>query len=115
MRGGGCRGGLPAFAGSRLRERAHAGGRRGLCRGGSHARRLIFLCLCGTVHLSGGNFLNVKGAGVTNPVLVEVLRGTLVESRHRGAVCVVDGDGRTMLEIGDVEAPVFPRSAVKAI
>src|SRR5690606_26039635 len=42
-------------------------------------------------------------------------RGTLVESRHRGAVCVVDGDGRTMLEIGDVEAPVFPRSAVKAI
>lgn len=52
---------------------------------------------------------------MTNPVLVEVLRGTLVESRHRGAVCVVDGDGRTMLEIGDVEAPVFPRSAVKAI
>ena len=29
-----------------------------------------------------------------NPVLVEVLRGRLVESRHRGAVAVADADGR---------------------
>ena len=28
-----------------------------------------------------------------NPVLVEVMRGGLVESRHRGAVAVVDADG----------------------
>lgn len=52
---------------------------------------------------------------MTNPVLVEVLRGGTVESRHRGAVSVVDGDGATVLSIGDVERPVFPRSAVKAI
>ena len=52
---------------------------------------------------------------MVNPVLVEVMRGGLVESRHRGAVCVRDGDGATMLEIGDVARPVFPRSAVKAI
>ncbi len=52
---------------------------------------------------------------MTNPVLVEVTRGGRVESRHRGSVCVVDADGATVLEIGDVHQPVFPRSAVKSI
>ncbi|WP_378943750.1 asparaginase [Mesorhizobium sp. ANAO-SY3R2] len=52
---------------------------------------------------------------MTNPVLVEVLRGTLVESAHRGSVVVVDADGKTVLALGDVAKPVFPRSAVKAI
>lgn len=52
---------------------------------------------------------------MANPVLVEVLRRDVVESRHRGAIAVCDGDGRLVLSIGDVERPVFPRSAVKAI
>lgn len=52
---------------------------------------------------------------MTNPVLVEVLRGSLVESVHSGAVVVVDGDGRQVFAMGDTEQPVFPRSAVKAI
>ena len=52
---------------------------------------------------------------MTNPVLVEVLRGGLVESRHRGSVAVFDAAGKSVLSIGDVERPVFPRSAVKAI
>ena len=52
---------------------------------------------------------------MANPVLVEVLRGSLVESAHRGAVCVVDADGVTVLTLGDVAQPVFPRSAVKAL
>src|ERR1700730_7142324 len=52
---------------------------------------------------------------MANPVLVEVLRGSLVESPHRGAVCVVEADGATVLALGDVTAPVFPRSAVKAL
>lgn len=50
-----------------------------------------------------------------NPVLVEVTRGNAVESEHRGAVSVIDGDGKVVLEIGDVSRPVFPRSAVKSI
>lgn len=50
-----------------------------------------------------------------NPVLVEVLRGALVESRHRGAVAIADADGAAVLTIGDVTVPVFPRSAVKAL
>jgi L-asparaginase II len=50
-----------------------------------------------------------------NPVLVEVTRGPLVESVHRGAVAVSDAKGRPRLRIGDVETPVFPRSALKPI
>jgi L-asparaginase II len=52
---------------------------------------------------------------MTDPVLVEVLRGPLVESRHRGAVAVVDTDGATVFALGDVDVPVFPRSAIKAL
>lgn len=52
---------------------------------------------------------------MNNPILVEVLRGNLVESRHRGAVAVADVDGGTVLAIGDVATPIFPRSAVKAL
>jgi len=43
------------------------------------------------------------------------MRGSLVESRHRGAVAVVDAERATVLAVGDVTAPVFPRSAVKAL
>jgi L-asparaginase II len=50
-----------------------------------------------------------------NPVLVEVTRGAMVESRHCGALCVIDADGATVRALGDVAAPIFPRSAVKAI
>lgn len=52
---------------------------------------------------------------MANPILVEVTRGKVVESRHRGSVCVTDADGRVVLGIGDMERPVFPRSAVKSI
>ena len=52
---------------------------------------------------------------MANPVLVEVTRGDVIESRHRGAVAVCDGDGAIVLALGDIERPVFPRSAVKAI
>ncbi|MBL0936218.1 MAG: asparaginase [Rhizobiaceae bacterium] len=52
---------------------------------------------------------------MANPVLVEVKRGNVIESRHRGALSAFDGDGKEMLSIGDVARPVFPRSAVKSI
>ncbi|MBL8361627.1 MAG: asparaginase [Rubrivivax sp.] len=50
-----------------------------------------------------------------NPVLVEALRGTHVESFHRGAFAVVDGDGALVHAVGDIERPVFPRSAIKVL
>ena len=43
-----------------------------------------------------------------NPILVEVIRGRSVESRHRGAVAVVDADGKTTLALGDGERQVYP-------
>jgi L-asparaginase II len=53
--------------------------------------------------------------GSSDPVLVEVIRGNLVESRHRGAIAVADSNGRLALALGDVARPVYPRSAVKAL
>ena len=50
---------------------------------------------------------------MTNPVLVEVVRGAAIESRHRGAVAIYDTEGAEYLAIGDVANPIFPRSAVK--
>ncbi len=50
-----------------------------------------------------------------NPVLVEVTRGDLIESAHRGSVAVFDADGGKILSLGDIDHPVFPRSAVKSI
>ena len=51
----------------------------------------------------------------SNPVLVEVMRGELVESRHAGAVAIAYATGKLALALGDVERPIFPRSAVKAL
>jgi L-asparaginase II len=52
---------------------------------------------------------------MSNPVVVEALRGGRVESAHHGAGAVVDADGKVVMAFGDVERPVFPRSAVKAL
>jgi L-asparaginase II len=48
-------------------------------------------------------------------ILVEVTRGARVESRHAGAALVMDAHGQVVFAIGDVDAPVYPRSAVKAL
>ncbi|GAB2753002.1 asparaginase [Streptomyces bullii] len=47
------------------------------------------------------------------PVLAEVVRSGFVEGRHRGALVVLDADGAVELALGDVTAPVFPRSSNK--
>jgi L-asparaginase II len=65
------------------------------------------------VRLEYGSVADVSR--MSNPVLVEVLRGTLVESRHRGAVAVADAGGAAVIAVGDVATPIYPRSAVKAL
>ena len=50
-----------------------------------------------------------------NPVLVEVLRGTAVESQHAGALAIVDASGTVHTALGDIDRPIFPRSAVKLL
>lgn len=48
-----------------------------------------------------------------NPVLIEVTRGEMVESRHRLAVAVVDAAGKLVESWGDIERPIYGRSAIK--
>jgi len=50
-----------------------------------------------------------------NPTLIEVLRGSAVESRHAGALAIVDASGALHTALGDIDRPVFPRSAVKLL
>ncbi|MBP6676212.1 MAG: asparaginase [Vitreoscilla sp.] len=52
---------------------------------------------------------------MSNPVLVLAERGGAVESFHRGALAIVDAAGAVHTELGDIDRPVFPRSAVKAL
>jgi L-asparaginase II len=52
---------------------------------------------------------------MANPVIAEVTRGTRIESVHRGAWAVVDDGGRVVASAGDVETPVFARSALKLL
>lgn len=49
------------------------------------------------------------------PVVAEVVRSGFVESRHRGSVVALGADGRTVLRLGPVHRPVFPRSSNKPI
>jgi L-asparaginase II len=49
-----------------------------------------------------------------NPVIAEVTRGTMVESRHRGSFVVVDAAGKRVASAGECESAFFPRSAIKA-
>ncbi len=56
-----------------------------------------------------------SGAAAPNPVLVEVTRGTMVESRHRASLAVTDATGKVILRAGDFEAPIYGRSAIKPL
>jgi L-asparaginase II len=53
--------------------------------------------------------------GEASPILVEVVRGELVESIHRGRVAITDASGKLVRSLGDVDRPVYPRSALKPI
>lgn len=53
-----------------------------------------------------------------NPIIVEVTRGDLVESVHRGSAVVCDADGKILYQLGHAESfdgdkKLYPRSALK--
>ncbi|MEO1198726.1 MAG: asparaginase [Pseudomonadota bacterium] len=52
---------------------------------------------------------------MANPTVVATLRGDMLESWHRAALAVKDARGQTIFSFGDIERPIFPRSAVKAL
>ena len=51
----------------------------------------------------------------TNPDLVHALRGGIVESFHRGALAIVDAQGGLVQSLGDIDRPIFARSACKVL
>jgi L-asparaginase II len=48
-------------------------------------------------------------------VVAEVLRSGFVESWHHGSVAVLDAAGTVVASVGDITAPVFPRSSNKPL
>ena len=52
---------------------------------------------------------------MANPILVEVMRGALVESVHRGSIAIANAGGVIRFALGDVESAVYPRSSLKPI
>jgi L-asparaginase II len=56
----------------------------------------------------------MKDPPMPNPIIAEVTRGGIVESRHTGAYAVVNGEGKIVKSAGDFATPIFPRSAIKA-
>jgi L-asparaginase II len=51
----------------------------------------------------------------TGEVLLEVVRNDLVESVHAGHLIILDASGNTVLQLGDVDSLIYPRSAVKSL
>ena len=48
-------------------------------------------------------------------VLLEVVRNEMVESIHAGHLLILGKYGAPILELGDLNSPIYPRSAVKSI
>ncbi|MFJ4537210.1 asparaginase [Streptomyces tibetensis] len=47
--------------------------------------------------------------------VAHLVRGGIVEGIHYGSVVVLDADGEVRLQIGDIEAAFYPRSAIKPV
>lgn len=51
----------------------------------------------------------------SNPILVQIVRGDMVESFFRGAYVVIDANGQVLDAAGDIDRHIYPRSALKPI
>lgn len=50
-----------------------------------------------------------------DPILVDVQRGELLETVHRGRLVITGPDGSTLVALGGVDEPMYPRSSVKPL
>jgi L-asparaginase II len=50
-----------------------------------------------------------------NPLLIEITRGDTAESAHRGAFVIVNDQHQVVASAGDIDFPIYPRSAVKPL
>ncbi len=48
-------------------------------------------------------------------VLAQLLRSGLVESTHSGHLILINAEGTDLLTLGDVDAEMYPRSAIKSL
>ena len=48
-------------------------------------------------------------------VLAQLVRSGLVESTHSGHLILISSDGTDLLTLGDVDAEMYPRSAIKSL
>ncbi|MEO1016540.1 MAG: asparaginase, partial [Pseudomonadota bacterium] len=51
----------------------------------------------------------------SGPLVVEVWRGAQLESRHGVDLAIIDAAGNLQLAMGDIDRPVYPRSAIKPL
>jgi L-asparaginase II len=61
------------------------------------------------------HILTATAGATAGPMLIEVTRGDMVESRHRADVAIVDADGKVVRAWGDIEPTVYGRSAIKPL
>jgi L-asparaginase II len=59
--------------------------------------------------------LTATAAALAEPMIIEVTRGDMVESRHRAHVAIVDSEGTVVRAWGEIEPPVYGRSAIKPL
>jgi L-asparaginase II len=52
---------------------------------------------------------------MSNPILVELTRGSRLESAHTGALALARADGEVVCAVGDIARPIYPRSAIKPL
>ena len=48
-------------------------------------------------------------------VLAQLVRSGLIESTHSGHLILITADGSDLLTLGDVDAEIYPRSAIKSL
>lgn len=50
----------------------------------------------------------------TGELLAEVVRAGVVESVHNGHLALINSDGSLRASVGDIDAPMYPRSSIKS-
>ena len=50
----------------------------------------------------------------TGDLLAEIVRAGVVESVHNGHLALINSDGSLRASVGDIQAPMYPRSSIKS-
>jgi len=83
-------------------------------------RLYLFVVLVIQIHNFFLGYTNPKTkkhifANMENPILVQIFRGGVLESFHRGSVCVVNAQNEIVFQLGNPQQICYPRSALKLV